>query len=161
MSAEDQARLAVLEAENTKLKADQAAFAEAEKTRERKTAHAGHLAFAEGLVQAGTLLPAQKDVAVAALDHFGDADKTIEFGEGVAKQPLIEGFKTFLQALPKQVEFGEVAKPESAGDTVEFAAPSGYTVEAGQLEIHHKALAYQAAHPNTLYQTAVKAVGGN
>jgi hypothetical protein len=161
MSAEEKARLAELEAENARLKAEQAAFAEAEKTRVRAACHASHLSFSEGLIQAGKLLPAQKDVCVATLDFLAGQDTVVEFGEGDAKQPLADGLKAFLAALPKQVEFSEVAKVEGAGDTVEFAAPGGYAVDADRLEIHKKALAWQAAHPNTSYQTAVNAVGGN
>ncbi len=161
MSAEEKARLTELEAENARLKAEQVAFAEAEKTRVRAASHASHLAFSEGLIQAGKLLPAQKDVCVATLDFMAGQETVVEFGEGDAKQPLVDGLKAFLTALPKQVEFSEVAKAEGAGDTLEFAAPGGYAVDADRLEIHNKALAYQAAHPNTSYQTAVNAVGGN
>jgi hypothetical protein len=161
MSAEEKARLAALEAENATLKANQASFAETEKARVRSAAHASHLAFSEGLIKLGKLLPAQLDVAVATLDFMAGQETVVEFGEGDAKQPLVEGFKTFLQALTKQVEFSELVKPEGAGETVEFAAPGGYTVDAERLETHNKALAYQAKHPNTPYQTAVNAVGGN
>lgn len=154
MSAEEKARLAALEAENADLKADSVKRANAAR-------HADHAAFSEGLIKAGKLLPAQKDVCVATMDFMAGQETVVEFGEGDAKKPLVDGFKEFLQALPKQVEFGELAKAEGEGETVEFAAPGGYSVDADRLEIHNKALAYQAAHPNTTYQTAVNAVGGN
>lgn len=109
MSVEDKARLAALEEENLRLKAEQAAFAEAEKKRAADARHAEHAAFAEGLVKEGKLLPSSKDVAVATLDYMGGQETVVEFGEGDSKKPLLDAFKEFLQAQPKQVEFGEVA----------------------------------------------------
>lgn len=120
MSQEDKDRLATLEAENAKLKADQAAFAEAEANRKKKATHDDHLAFAEGLVKAGNLLPAHKDLTVAALDHLAAPDTALEFGEGDDKKPLVESFKAFLSAQPKQVEFGEIA-PGSGGIRAELS----------------------------------------
>lgn len=153
MSAEEKARLAALEAENATLKAESVQRANAAR-------HADHAAFSEGLIKAGKLLPTQNDVCIATLDFMAGQETVVEFGEGEAKKPLVDGFKEFLRALPKQVEFGELATSESSADTVEFAAPGGFSVDAERLEIHQKALAYQAAHPNTTYQTAVNAVGG-
>lgn len=144
---------AALEAENAQLKAQLAAA---------KTAqiHKDHAAFAESLVASGQLLPAQQGVAVATLDFFAGAETPIEFGEGDAKKPLIEGFKEFLSALPKRIEFGEAAtgeKAASAAVSVDFAAPQGYSVDAEALATHRKALAHQAQH-KTDYLAAVKAV---
>lgn len=116
MSVEDKARLAALEAENAKLKADQAAFAEAEASRKKKAAHADHLAFAEGLVKAGKLLPAHKDLTVATLGYLSAPGTALEFGEGDDKKPLAESFKAYLAAQPKQVEFGEIAGGAGAMD---------------------------------------------
>ncbi len=145
---------AALEAENAQLKSQLAAV---------KTAqiHGAHVAFTEALVAEGKLLPAQQEVAVATLDFFAGQETSVEFGEGDDKQPLIEGFKKFLGELPKRIEFGETATGDKAageGDSrVEFAAPSGYSVDADALAIHQKALAYQAQH-KTDYLAAVKAV---
>jgi hypothetical protein len=155
MSAEDKARLTALEEENTRLKAEGATRAGAER-------HAAHASFAEGLMQAGKLLPAQKDVCVATLDFFAGQDTEVSFGEGDAKKPLVDGFKEFLSALPKQVEFSEVAKPENGGGaTASIAAPPGYTVDAAGAETHAKALSYQEAHEGVDYITAVKAVSAS
>jgi hypothetical protein len=158
MSAEEKARLAELEAENAANKARLAEFAEAEKKRAADARHADHLSFAEGLVKEGKLLPANKDLAVATLDYMAGQEQVIEFGEGDAKKPLIDAFKKFLQAQPKQVEFGEVAGAGGDADgTVNFAAPSGYGVDADRLALHNKALAHQAAHKTT-YEAALAAV---
>lgn len=152
---------AALEAENAQLRTQ---LAEAEAAaRAMKTAqiHAGHAAFAESLVASGQLVPAQQAVAVALLDTLAAQETPVEFGEGDDAQPLIDAFKGFLSGLPKQIEFAETAtNGKAAGaDSVhaEFAAPSGYSVDADSLAIHHKALAHQAQH-KTDYLTAVKAV---
>jgi len=114
MSAEDHARLAVLEEENRILKQQQAEFVEAQARAKLAAAHAAHLAFAEGLVAEGRLLPAQSAVTVAMLDYLARQDDPIEFGEGDAAVPLIDAVKSgLLSQLPKQIEFGEIA-PASA-----------------------------------------------
>lgn len=151
MSPEDKARLAALEAENATLKAGQAAFAEAEANRKKKATHDDHLAFAEGLVKDGKLLPAHRDLTVAAMDHLAAPDTPLEFGEGDAKKPLIESFKAYLAAQPKQVEFGEIAggagatgdadlTPEAiAAKAVEFQeaeAQAGRTISATAAVAH-------------------------
>jgi hypothetical protein len=147
-------QLAALEAENAQLKSELAA---------NKTAqiHDTHASFAETLVTGGQLLPAQVEVAVATLDYLAGQESVIEFGEGDAKKPLIDGFKEFLSGLPQRIEFSETATSTKAAgdrtDSVEFAAPHGYAVDADALAIHGKAVAYQAAN-KTDYLSAVKAV---
>lgn len=67
--------------------------------------------FAESLVKEGRLLPAhKKDVVefMASLEEKG----AIDFSEGKASQ--LDYLKKFLKALPKQVEFGEVAGEKNA-----------------------------------------------
>lgn len=77
--------------------------------------HGENIAFCEGLVQAGKLLPAQKAAAIAALD-FAEGVATpaansgvIEFGEGEAKksQTPAEIIKSLLNSQPKQIDFSE------------------------------------------------------
>ena len=158
MSAEDKARLAALETENAALKAKDAAFAEAEKKRAADARHAEHVAFAEGLIKEGKLLPAHKDSTVATLDFMAAQDSVIEFGEGDAKKPLLDAHKAFLLAQPKQVDFGEASGAGGdAGGTVSFAAPSGYDVDADRLALHGKVLAHQAANKTT-YEAALAVV---
>lgn len=152
---------AALEAENAQLK-ERLAASEAE-VHAQKVAQirAGHAAFAEGLVAAGQMVPAQQAVAVALLDTLAAQEAPVEFGEGDDAQPLLDAFKGFLSGLPKQIEFGETATGKKAageGDArVEFAAPHGYGVDADSLAVHRKALAWQAQH-QTDYLTAVRAV---
>lgn len=158
MSVEDKARLAVLEEENMRLKADQAAFAEAEKKRAADVRHAEHAAFAEGLTKEGKLLPAHKDVAVATLDFMAGQEQVVAFGEGDAKKPLADAFRGLLQAMPKQVEFSEVGKGDAAAGAAEFTAAPGYSVDQEKMATHLKALNY-AEQNKCDYVTAVKAVG--
>lgn len=103
-------RFAELQAENARLKQQQADFAEQQRKATAAANHAGHLSFAEGLIREGRLLPFQKELAVAMLDFMAGQEEVVEFGEGDGKKPLIDAFKTDLLAkLPKQIEFGELA----------------------------------------------------
>lgn len=147
---------AALEAENAALKQQ---IAHAQTARR----HEDHTSFAESLAADGKLLPAQKDVAIATLDHLAAQEQVVEFGEADGnggKKPLVEAFRDFLGSLPRQIEFGEHATHERAGSgsaTVDFAAPNGFGVDGQQLALHRKALAHQAQH-QTDYLTAVRAV---
>lgn len=106
-------KYAELMAENARLKQEKIDFAEAEKRRKTAATHAENMAFAEGLVKAGQLLPRQKALAVATLDYLAADENVVEFGEGDGKKPLIDAFKTdLLSALPKQVDFGEFGAGE-------------------------------------------------
>lgn len=107
MSVEDQATLAAALAENATLKKQQADFAETQDKARRDAAHTDNVAFAEGLVKSGQLLPAQKDAVIATLDALTNPAQALEFGEGEAKQPLAAALKEALTANPKAVEFGE------------------------------------------------------
>lgn len=152
---------AALEDENARLKSDLAAANAAALAHKQAEIHRNSVAFAESLIDDGKLLPAEQAVTVAALDHFADQEKPIEFAEGDVTKPLAEGFKAFLGGLPKRIEFSEVAtsaKTLTAESTLEFAAPSGHSVDGDQLVLHRKALAYQADHPGVDYVSAVKAV---
>lgn len=145
--------------------AKEAEFTEREANLAKKEAavrHDANLAFAEGLVKEGRLLPAQKERAVAILDFAAGTSATdvIEFGAGDAKvsASLADTFREFLKGQPKAIEFGELAPDEAEEKTAEFAAAPGYTVDAASLETHNKALAYQAKNPGVDYMTAIKAV---
>lgn len=115
MSAEEKAQLAALKAENDKLKADQIAFAEADKKRTSDARHVEHINFADGLIKEGKLLPAYKELVAATMDHFSAPEQVIEFGEGEEKKPLLDALKGFLTAQPKLVEFSEVAGATNEG----------------------------------------------
>jgi hypothetical protein len=85
----------------------------------------------------------------------------IEFGEGDGKKSstALALYKAQLEALPKVVEFGELAgdKGVEGDSSVEFAAAPGYTVDVSKMETHRKAISY-AEQNKCDYVTAVRAV---
>lgn len=149
---------AALEAENAQLKQKVSDAEARDKAAKVAVIGAGNAAFSEALIKAGKLLPAENAVVLATLDFFATQETAVEFSEGDVKKPLVDGFKAFLTALPKRVEFGEVAGAGPDAKTVEFAAPRGHSVDGSRLDIHQRALAHQSAHPGVDYIAAVKAV---
>ena len=159
----------VNEQEAARLRAENAAQAQrikdmqASATAQRNVEiHAQNLAFADSMIGQGRLLPAVRDVIVATLDHFATQETPLEFGEGDAKEPLFDGLKKAIQALPQQIEFSESATAQrAAGDdsagVVNFSAPSGYQVNPTSVALHKKATAWMAQN-NCDFQTAVIAV---
>lgn len=150
--------IAALKAENARLKQQQADFAEQQKQAKTAADHTANLAFAEGLIKEGRLLPAQKDLTVSLLDFMAGQEQAVEFGEGEAKKPLLDVIKTDLLAkLPKQIEFGEVGAGHADEHAVNFAAPRDSVIDAESLQLHAKVQAYMAQH-HTDYHTALQAV---
>ena len=150
---------AALEAENTRLAGLVAASDAAAKAAQAAAVKTAAVQFCEGLIGEGKLLPAEKDSAVGLLILAANA-QPVEFGEGdgsVTDAPLPR-LESLLKALPKRVEFAEVAGHQKSAAAVEFAAPDNLGVDASRLELHSQAIAYQAAHPGTDYVAAVKAV---
>lgn len=148
--------ITALQAENARLAADLAANVRAQ-------THAAHVAFCESM-PANRLTPAMKPVVLALLDSLTAGTAVVEFGEGDAKAPLIDAFKGFLQALPEQVAFGEVATAQRAGeeaaDSVSFAAPAGYTVSGLKSAALAKTRAYMAKHKVDFKAAAVAVQAG-
>lgn len=114
--------------------------------------------FAEQLITTGKLLPREKDALVAFMAHI-PADSVVSFAaeDGEMTTPNSKAwFQGFMQSLPARVPYGESG---AADNTVSasFAAPAGYQVNPERLELHNKALAYQAQHKCD-YSTAIAAV---
>ncbi len=112
---------AELDAKAEELKRQELSFAEREKAitdRESQAARSGFEEFAEGLVKAGKLLPKDKAGIIEVLTGIPKAT-VLEFAEGDKKtsSPAVEWLKTFLSALPKQVEFAERGAGGSAPST--------------------------------------------
>lgn len=108
---------AKLEAENAQLKQQIAQRDVRDKEAQATKRHQDNAAFAEGLVGKGVLAPKHKDAVVAVLDLAATpaADgKSVEFGDGDDKQPLVNALKGFLGEMPKFVEFGEAATKDRA-----------------------------------------------
>lgn len=123
---------AVTEEEAARLREENAAQARqlaelkaADAQRTQAAVLAENTAFAESMA-AEARIPAAMAPQVAAMGAQLQAQPDVEFGEGEAKRPLHVLFREFLQALPKQVEFGEQATRERAAQAV---AADGTPVE--------------------------------
>lgn len=108
------------EAAAAKKKADEAS-AQAASFAERAKADrkAGFVSFAEAQVKAGTLLPKDKDMAVATLESLADA-QPVEFSEGdtTRKVSPAQWLQDLISAAKPVVNFGEFAGgkvPDGAG----------------------------------------------
>lgn len=103
---------------------------------ERRVSRVANIAFCDGLVREGRVMPWKRETAVSFLECLADASRTVStasFGEH-EKRSFDQIFKEeFLAKLPKQVEFAEL----SAGD-----AP--LNAEASPTQIAAKASAYVA-----------------
>lgn len=141
----------------------EASFAEREQriaAAESKARRTELTAYVEGLVKDGRLLPRDQAPLVEFMAALDEAT-VIEFAEGseTKKEPRGKWLREFLGRLPQQVDYVERTKAGEGGDkTASFAAPHGYSVDPARLELHDKALAYQASHPNTSYDAALAAV---
>ena len=96
-------------AENEALKKRVAEMEAAQEKAKVEAKTAEHVAYAETLVTAGKLPPAQKDVAVAILTQLDNGNQTVSFGEGDNAKPLSGEFKALLDSLPVNAMFGEHA----------------------------------------------------
>ena len=126
--------------------------------REAAQVHTENVAFAEGLVTEGKLLPASRDKVVAILDAL-PGDASVSFAAGEDKIAPAVALKQVLEAQPKIVNFGAEDLPagEGAGKPAAFAA-DGMAVDSEGLATHQKAQEYQRQHPGTEYMAAVRAV---
>lgn len=144
---------------------DDAAFAAREAAltaRERAANNTDNVAFATKLVNERRLLPVLKDKVIGLLDGLspvGGAQMEVSFAEGnVTKTSgVLDLVKSLLESQPAVISFGQVDVGDEA-PSVDFAMPQGMSADQGSAETHAKAVAYQAAHPNTDYMTAVAAV---
>ena len=157
---------AVTEEEAARLREENAAQARqlaelkaADAQRTQATVLAENTAFAEAMA-AQARIPAAMAPQVAAIGAQLQAQPDVEFGEGDAKKPLHLLWRDFLQALPKQVEFGEQATRERAAadaagsDTpVEFAEGA----DPDRLALDKRIRAHAKEHGQD-YATAAHAV---
>lgn len=151
------AQAAALLQQKTDLLARETALA----AKESAIKKAGHADFAEALVLAGQLLPVQKATVVEIIAQLDAVNQIADFAEGDENHGKTGAdlFKAFLQAQPKQVEFGRFSKSgDKAAGAADFAAPEGMAVDPEGLETLGKAEAYIKAHPGTDFIDAVKAV---
>ena len=126
--------------------------------REAQIAQTENAAFAEGLVAEGRLLPVSKDKLVAVLNVL-PGHAAVSFSEGGDKLSAGAALRQILSEQPKVVTFGAVDVPDGTNGAVEVAfAADGQSVDSAGLELHAKAVRFQAEHPGTEYLAAVRAV---
>ncbi|MFT4098169.1 MAG: hypothetical protein QM651_13705 [Rhodoblastus sp.] len=154
-------------------KTDDAAFAareadlakrEAEiKKREDETRRAGDVAFAEGLIAEGRLMPAAKAKTVELLGVLAGLEGEVSFADDdgkTVKQPAIDAFRDFLKAQPKVVTFGRVDTKAGDPPAASFAAPEGMEVDRDGLDLLAKTEALRRANPKLSFADAYKQAGG-
>lgn len=127
--------------------------------RETALQHADNVAFAEGLVAEGKLIPASRDNLVGLLDSLRGNSATVSFAGAEAEIEPAEAVRQILAAQPKVVTFGAVEDPgaPATANSAEFAS-DGRQVDPAGLARHRKAVDYQRQHPGTDYIAAVRAV---
>ena len=117
------------------------------------------VAFVEGLVKEGKILPLHKPPLLAFLASVGEADQLSFAEEGqTVQKPSREWLKGFLAATPKRVSYGEHAGPGSDPPAPPPThLPPGYRVDPDQAETMRQALAYAATN-KVDFVTAVQAI---
>ena len=143
MSKELQEQLAKVQADlaaakEATTKAQAASFAE----QARADRKAGFVSFAEAQVQAGRLLPKDKDMAVAVLDALADA-QPVEFAEGdtTRKVSPAQWLQDLIAKAMPAVSFGEFAP---RGGTTQIQPGSAHG--KSDAEIDQAAKAYMRQH---------------
>jgi len=159
--AELDAQKAALDAQKKTLDDREAELAAAETQARRRDDEA----YVDGLIKEGRLRPTERVDVLAELAALDDGEPTIQLAAAEDGKPVRltprQAYRRRLAQGPRLVELGEVAGGGAdAQGVVAFAAPDGFEIDRGRLEIHQRAKAYQAAHPGTDYLAAVKAVGG-
>lgn len=98
-------------------------------------------AFCESLAGQGRLTSFQQSLAVDFMEKL-DGAGTVDFAEGdkTVKKPVADVFKAFLESLPVQVEFGEVATHGRAA-----GQPGGLNAQALAVKIRDKVEAAEKA----------------
>ena len=150
--AKVQADLAAANEATTKAQADAAAHKKAADDAQAQAASfaekaradrkAGFVSFAETQVQAGRLLPKDKDMAVATLDALADATP-VEFSEGDATRKVspAQWLQDLIAKAQPSVSFGEFAPGHAAGQVQPGAAKG-----KSDAEIDQAAKAYMRQH---------------
>lgn len=149
--------IAALQAENDRLKGQVKQHQEQTRKARLDGIHQNHVAFAEGLISEGRLLPKHAPALIAALDFAESSDQPLEFGEGTERQPVATGLKAIFSDLPKQIDFAEKAsKGRHGGGSVKADLEfSEKNTDPDRLDLHQRATAL-AAEKNIPYESAVR-----
>jgi hypothetical protein len=138
--------IAALQAENAKLKSDNASFSEASAKAMADARRAEDKAFVDGLVVKGVLPPAHVEGVVGFMAKLDDAE-TVSFSEGAAAATARAYFKGLLDAAKPIVSFGERAGVElgvtTPGNATEMA--KAITAKVKDAEARGETLSYADA----------------
>ncbi|MBF0375818.1 MAG: peptidase [Alphaproteobacteria bacterium] len=128
---------------------------------EAKARNAEITAFVEGAVKAGKVLPCHQTFLVEFAAGLSPTGEAVCFAAGEPKTSQLAAFQAYLQALPKIVEFGEVAGADRdlPDDAANFAAPPGHTVDASRMVLHQDAQRLMAADKTLTYADALARAG--
>lgn len=146
---------AELQAQNDALTAQVAAANATLQAQASAANTANHAAFAEALVASAKVPVACKQFLVAAMDYFeppvvaGTAVDVVSFGEGDGKKSLVQGFKDFLESMPKAVAEGEQAGRTRAADAAAAAVDNVQYAEgtpADQIDLDKRIRAFAKEH---------------
>lgn len=119
----------------------------------RDAAHQQNADFAEGLVKAGSLKPADKDLIVAVLDCADYPDTApADFGEG---KKLSDALKDFLRGGAPIVAAGEIATADKANSSPAGSSDFGEYADPAAQSHHERALAL-AKRENISYEEAAR-----
>lgn len=135
-SAEFAEREAAFAAREAELEAKMARFA----------AQAKYEPLVEEWVREGKISPAQKTPWVALFCALPDGDEATFSAADGSKQSLVEFAKSFVNGLPKQIEYGEVSKEEGKKTKTSSFTANGASIGAQSLELHDEAVAFCAAN---------------
>jgi hypothetical protein len=127
--------------------------------RERELRQAQYRAEVEAHVAAGRITAAEVSGLVAVLEALNTAP-TVQLSEAESIAPQ-DALRAHLAALPPRVTLGEHAAPDRSADDAGHRlpkVPAGYRLSEAGLDLHTRAVQYQAAHPAVDYLTAVRAV---
>ena len=103
--------------------------------------------FIDKQIEQGTLIPTNKNVVLSVLQELDNIEK---FGE---EQSIITDFKAFIESLPKQVEFKEIAtKDKQAKGSIDVEPFADADEES--LEVFKEAKA-MAAKENISFKEAL------
>jgi len=128
-------------------------------------------AFVDGLVAAGQLTPALRDLGVAEFCSALDEAEVVTFAEaapakdGQAARPEVKlsraaWFREFLSRLPKAVEFTELAAkhPSEALAAGTKTADTGLPVDPARAQLDKRVRSFMEAHPTLSYAEALDKV---
>lgn len=163
------AEQAKLESDRAELERQQAEFNEQKRLADEAAAQARAAEqlkeatdFADELVSAGQLLPANKAGVIALYQAAQQIEQPLNFGEGddAQEKSAVQIVREAYGALPKAIDFNEKSGDAPAARTVDFSAPAGSAIDSDKLEQLNKAQAYMKDHPNASLIEAVQATGG-